>query len=164
MDVARLTSNKRWGLVAGERFGYEMGEEEAECMMVAEYMLNCGDGRSFHMMLYNKNGAKSQRKNSGLPRIRPATVVGALGKAVCFTTMLVVLIAINSTCQPYGKMSDSERQKLGWMSMGMVCQHRMAFIFALAFLLIGVFTCGSLYLRTRHMRQLAQASQHPKSQ
>lgn len=144
VSLWRETGDRRWGIVSGDFFGYELGSKIQECnlLLECEFQYELYGSHLFHALIFNKAAtrAKFQRhmdiKNLGIS-------TGLLSKIVCFALLMSLLYWIRSICQE----SAEETQ-------GVVCRYKYVVMVILALMIIVVYTVCIVYIRIRNIRQM----------
>lgn len=143
--MSKTTGSKKWGVIAGDHFGYELDT----CTVLGEYKIDYQLAKALHIMIYEKDGViGSAPKKRMIPRFRRATVGGAFLKAGFFAVLMLVLLSTNSVCRKYANTGDTNI-----FSMSTVCEHKNIAVFIFAVLLIAAYTGIVVYFRIRSIKK-----------
>ncbi len=166
VSLARASGSKKWGLVAGEHFGYELSTADPECTLVAEYRFVHGSDQHFHVLVYNKSGPpipEQIQRQAVLQCFKRTSAGSAFLKAMSFFVLILLLLGMNSTCQRFWRQSVEERANMGWISVRPVCENRIAFLGLATLGVIAAYSAVIVHFRVRGVKQFLSDHQHPKS-
>jgi len=145
----RETGDNKWGIIAGDSFGYELGTETHECNFLIECEFEYGS-HMFHALIFNKAGARIKIKDD-IDVTKLGLKTSFKSRIVCFALVMLLIIWMNSSCQKAKKENQ-----------GIICKYKYISMIILTLIIIIIYTIIILYIRIRDMKKMQRMKDNKK--